>query len=66
MNTDPSAGPPGLTILTPGRGRPRGEPHTTASTWIPVTLYNRLNVLAKQQDQSVSELIHALLQLQVK
>lgn len=51
-----------LTILSRGRGRPKAEePSMSVSMWVPARDYERLRLLAKAREQSVSSLVRDLL-----
>lgn len=48
------------------RGRPAAdEPHTTVTSWIPVSHYDQLVRAANQRNQSVSSLVKQLLVLRL-
>lgn len=48
------------------KGRPRGEPQSTVTAWIPARLHDGLIKLANDKGESVSTTIRTILEREVK
>jgi hypothetical protein len=58
-----------MALDPPKRGRPRSlepKPGGTVSAWLPPTDYDKIIKLAKDRETTVSALMRAWLQLQIK
>lgn len=43
------------------RGRPKADPHSSVSTWVPIAIHDALLERAKTQDESLSKTVRDLL-----